>query len=129
MQVGTVIGLYAFIKFKENPVSSPSLYQNTKDNELMEGKGLLWLPVVVCNWVMLMLWTSGNTGAGEKWRGVLQFPFRACLQRPKGIPQGQTMSMYFCLDKGMLFRFVQCQKMLISHGSGCGKNSINYFVF
>lgn len=49
MQVGIVIGLYAFIKFKENPVSSPSLYQNIKDNELMERKGLPWLTVVLYN--------------------------------------------------------------------------------
>lgn len=31
-QVGVAIGLYAFIKLKENPVSIPWLYQNTKDN-------------------------------------------------------------------------------------------------
>lgn len=45
---------------------------------------------------MLLLWTSGNMGAGERGRhGVLQFPLGACLQRPKGIPRGQAMSMCF----------------------------------
>ena len=47
---------------------------------------------------MLLPRTSGNMGAGERGRcGVLQFPLGVCLQRPRGIPQGQNMPMYFAM--------------------------------